>query len=216
METIPKSKGKFAERVIERDNAIAMNQYSLAGLSRYSTISFHGMLFDSAIRTLAYMKALTFEDEKSTGNIYRAATPLDAGRLAGDVANCQPGEWEELMPAKLRQVCELKFAPRKGSNRFYKWLLETGDKYLIYCSSWEADDCFSCGLNVDDPDVFVEDKHRAPNLLGQTLMEVRAQLRENLRRVDDGETNEDATEDAGPPKKLKCRRANNKPSENPM
>lgn len=211
MAGIPLAKGKFAERVIERDYAIAVNQYSLAGLSRYSAISYHGMIFDSAIRALAFMKAQTYNDERSTGNIYRATTPLEAGRMGDEVANCDPGEWNDVMPTHLRQVCQLKFEPKRGTNKFNRWLLGTGDKEIIYCSSWAADDCYSCGLDIEDPNVFDEDKHRAPNLLGRILMGIRSQLRGAPK---DGEEEEEENggeeaKDAGvePPKKTKVRRA---------
>jgi len=80
--------------------------------------------------------------------------------------------WNKIRPQTLMGVLLAKF---RSSPAVQRLLLDTGDAELAYAEARDSED--GIGLAITDPRAGIKEKWRGKNLLGETLMNVRTQLR---------------------------------------
>jgi ribA/ribD-fused uncharacterized protein len=82
--------------------------------------------------------------------------------------------WNKIRPQVLMSVLLAKFRSDTGT-AIKQQLLETGDAHLAYAEARDSED--GIGLAITDARAGIREKWRGKNLLGETLMNVRTQLR---------------------------------------
>lgn len=117
-------------------------------------------------------KARLFGDEATRATILAAADPRDHKALGRQVAGFAQDVWErERLPIVVRGN-RAKFTQNPDMRAA---LLATGDKLLVEASP--LDRIWGVGLRADDPRIHDRARWRGLNLLGEALMQVRAELR---------------------------------------
>ncbi len=143
-------------------------------LSQWFPASFEeqGDVYATAEHWMMAEKARLFGDEASRQRILEAATPADAKRLGRGVSGFNNTEWVAARVGIVTQGSLLKFSqhPKLG-----EYLLSTGENILVEASP--HDRIWGIGLSSSDDKASDPTKWNGLNLLGFTLMDVRARLR---------------------------------------
>jgi hypothetical protein len=121
-------------------------------------------------------KARLFEDEAIFQKIIEKESPKDVKDLGRQVKNFDPAVWEENKYRIVRQGNVLKFSQHEKLKDF---LLKTGDKIIVEASP--VDPVWGIGLAEDHKDAMNPDAWKGENLLGFALMEVRDELKKQLK-----------------------------------
>lgn len=134
-----------------------------------------GMAFSSLEQFMMYRKSLCFGDTVSAEKVMAIDDARAIKALGREVANYDDRLWNGVRQIVVYEGLLAKFS----QNRDLKdRLLATGDALIVECA---ASDCiWSIGLSVHDPDRLDQTKWRGANLLGYTLMMVRAKLAEEI------------------------------------
>ncbi|WP_112138979.1 NADAR family protein [Glycomyces dulcitolivorans] len=117
-------------------------------------------------------KAWLFGDGETAERILEAGHPAQVKKLGRQARGFKPEVWEAERLGIVVRGNVLKFGQNPDLREF---LLGTGDRVLVEASP--VDRIWGIGLAGDDPRAANPGTWRGLNLLGQALMEARAQLR---------------------------------------
>lgn len=143
----------------------------------------HGRDFVSTEQYMMVRKAQLFKDNEKEKEMFAAAdiTLTDSAwhkamgkvkQLGRQVANFDETTWANAREAIMEEGLFFKFSQNDDMKRV---LLSTDDKILAEATT--KDKIWSCGLNVNDPNVQDPTKWKGKNLLGKALMKVREMLK---------------------------------------
>ena len=131
-----------------------------------------GLSYTSAEQFMMAQKAILFGDYEIYNEILLEHDPEVIKALGKEVLNYDDAVWAKLRQPMMRRGIRAKFQ----QNPFLlEQLLDTGDALLAECAP--QDRIWGIGLPVEDPRVQDPRKWQGENLLGHTLMQVRADLR---------------------------------------
>lgn len=115
-------------------------------------------------------KALLFDPSKVDA-IARATQPDKAKALGREVQNYDDAVWSSVRYDKMVEVLRAKF-----TEPFMRdILLRTGDRIIVEASPYDR--IWGVGLDVEDACILDEKNWQGQNLLGEALMDVRAELK---------------------------------------
>lgn len=134
----------------------------------YSTkIDYEGLTYDSteAAFQAAKIKESTLEKTNESRSIFVGLTPGKAKRL-GRIVSLRP-DWEKVKDGVMLDILRIKFSKPD----LKQMLLDTGDAYLIEGTTWHDNYWGNCTCDRCK-------NITGKNMLGKTLMQVRAELKE--------------------------------------
>lgn len=141
---------------------------------------------------MMYQKVMMFGQQELGDEIMRTADPEQCKILGREFFDgFDAALWKKTRFVVVKRGIRAKFSQNPS---MMETLLATGNAVLAECSPRDKD--WGILLSTSDPEVQDITKWRGENLLGQILMEVREELREELRVTSDGQTfpYDDATE----------------------
>ena len=141
---------------------------------------------------MMYQKVMMFGQTELGEEIMRTPDPEQCKILGREFFDgFDAALWKKTRFTVVKRGIRAKFSQNP---QMMEVLLATGNAILAECSPRDKD--WGILLSTSDPEVQDITKWRGENLLGQVLMEVREELREELRVSEDGETfpYEDASE----------------------
>ena len=129
--------------------------------------------FTSSEQAMMYLKAKTFDDISTMQRVLDTDNPRDQKAMGRAVKNYDEAHWasvrEELSDAFLYE----KFYQNENLK---KVLLDTGDKHIVEASPY--DKVWGIGMGMMDyPEILDKTDWKGINLLGESLMRVREQLK---------------------------------------
>lgn len=134
-----------------------------------------GLTYSSAEQFMMAQKAILFGDYEIYNEILLEHDPKEIKALGKEVLNYEDAVWAKLRQPMIRRGLRAKF---QQNPELCDKLLATGNSLLAECSP--RDTIWGVGLAADDPQVQNPRKWNGENLLGATLMQVRADLRKWL------------------------------------
>ena len=137
-----------------------------------SDFTLDGESFVCAEQYMMWRKALLFGDTEMAKKIEIARDPRDHKRIGQAVRNFEQQLWDANKVEIVTAGTRAKFGQNAGIARK---LVATGSATLDEANP--KDFIWGVGLSEDDPDIQDPAKWRGQNLLGQILMQVRAELR---------------------------------------
>ncbi|MDO4877666.1 MAG: NADAR family protein [Neisseria sp.] len=142
-----------------------------AVLSQWFPAAFEidGRIYPTAEHYMMAQKALLFGDFMMFEQIVSADNPGKAKALGRQIAGFDEAVWCENRERIVYEGNVAKFGQHDDLKNF---LLETGDKVLVEASPWDR--VWGIGLAADDPAAARPAEWPGLNLLGFTLMRVRA------------------------------------------
>lgn len=129
------------------------------------------LTFRNSEALFMYLKAVMFDDSYMAQCIYDDQRPFMAKRLGKQVKGFTNDLWATMREDAMYIACWEKFSQNED---LAVQLLETGDRVLVEASP--IDFVWGVGLAPDDPLVLDSSNWKGLNLLGKTLMRVRADL----------------------------------------
>ena len=118
---------------------------------------------------IQYKKARFFTDDSCSRKILKESTPLECKQLLKEIINYDPQDWRE----HAGHICEPGITAKFHQNPVLMSLLSaTGPKTIVECAYHRL---WGCGIPLQDPSCFDEDKWSGDNLLGKILMRLRAE-----------------------------------------
>lgn len=153
--------------------ALEIRPFLRGFLSQWSRSDFllDGAGFTCAEQYMMWRKARLFGDDMIADKILAACEPHDHKRLGQAVRGFEQALWDAEKVSIVTAGNRAKFGQNAGLARK---LLGTGGAVLVEANP--RDVVWGAGLAEDDPDIFDPSKWRGENLLGQVLMQVRAEL----------------------------------------
>ncbi|MBR5975613.1 MAG: NADAR family protein [Clostridiales bacterium] len=132
---------------------------------------------------MMYQKVMMFGQNALGDEIMRTADPEQCKILGREFFDgFDAALWKKTRFVVVKRGIRAKFAQNPS---MMETLLATGNAILAECSPRDKD--WGILLSTSDPEVQDITKWKGENLLGQVLMEVREELREELRTTDNGE-----------------------------
>ena len=132
---------------------------------------------------MMYQKVMMFGQTELGDEIMRTADPEQCKILGREFFDgFDAALWKRTRFVVVKRGIRAKFAQNP---QMMETLLATGNAILAECSPRDKD--WGILLSTSDPEVQDITKWKGENLLGQVLMEVREELREELRITDSGE-----------------------------
>ena len=143
-------------------------------LSNWYPASFtlDGITFSSTEQYIMYRKCQIFGDSASAAAILATDDPARQQAIGKKASGFNATLWDGLKQVIAFRGLMAKFSQNEDLK---KQLFATGDAYLVECA--HSDVIWACGIRVNEKERFDISKWRGQNLLGFTLMEVRAALR---------------------------------------
>ena len=133
---------------------------------------------------MMYQKVMMFGQTELGEEIMRTPDPEQCKILGREFFDgFDAALWKKTRFVVVKRGIRAKFSQNP---QMMEVLLATGNAILAECSPRDKD--WGILLSTSDPEVQDITKWRGENLLGQVLMEVREELREELRVSEDGET----------------------------
>lgn len=126
-------------------------------------------LFQTSEQYLMYLKAVHFGDDHAAEQILVARTPAECKRWGRRVKGFDEAEWLRVREEIALQVLRAKFGLNK---KMREALLATGQKILVEASPTDR----IWGIGYSESDAWENRFQWGENLLGRTLMVVRAEL----------------------------------------
>lgn len=131
----------------------------------------NGISFLSVEQCMMYEKAKLFHDLACMDEILKEASPSKIKKFGRQVKNYDDDVWKK----KRRQVVYYAILEKFSQNpKLSEKLLATEDSILAECAA--GDKVWGIGLSRKNPDSQHPEKWSGQNLLGDILMEVRADL----------------------------------------
>jgi ribA/ribD-fused uncharacterized protein len=148
------------------DNMVVFEERtSPLSLTFPTMIDYEGMTFHSADHLLNYFKAKSAGDEEAAAKIGRGSAK-DSRSIPINRFNAN--HWKKIEHAAVNAVCAIKV---KQCEEMRAELKNSGGKRLVYSST--KDPYFSCGLGINDGNVFFPQFWRGQNSLGKILEALR-------------------------------------------
>ncbi len=143
-------------------------------LSNWYLLSFEidGIKFSSVEQYMMYKKAICFNDLEIANKIMATDNVESIKAFGRAVSNYNDDVWSAIRKNVVKDALLAKFSQ---NSELKDKLLNTGNDTLCECAV--RDLIWGIGLSMSDPDRFNKEKWRGNNLLGNTLMEVREELR---------------------------------------
>ncbi len=136
-----------------------------------SRFTLGGRDYVCAEQYMMHHKALLFDDQRAAQAILASNQPADHKRWGRQVRAFRPEVWEVHKVAIVTAANRAKFSQNPGLR---KKLLATGDAILVEANP--RDQVWGVGLEARAPEIQDPRQWRGENLLGQILMQVRAEL----------------------------------------
>lgn len=127
--------------------------------------------FSTSEHYLMWRKAMLFGDIEIAEKIKQAKTPAEAKQLGRKIKSFNDEIWISNREIIMFEVNYAKFSKNEDLKQL---LLKTGNAILAECAV--QDKIWGIGLAMNDSTRFYQSKWRGQNLLGRTLMSVRATL----------------------------------------
>jgi len=135
-----------------------------------------GKVFPTSEHYFMYAKAMKFDpDGPVTYEALVSAPPAEAKKMGRQVRFFSESTWDAIDQQIMYKACLAKFAQNP---ELKQQILETGDDIIVECSP--RDRKWGIGMGKNNPNAQNPKLWRGSNLLGETLMKVRAKLREGL------------------------------------
>lgn len=161
-------------QVIETDTMVLFWQPpGIFGQWTPSPFTVDGVAYTCAEQFMMAEKARLFGDEATRAKILATDSPRDHKALGRQVAGFDPDTWERACLAIVVRGNLAKFSQNPAMKAA---LLATGDRLLVEASP--LDKIWGVGLRADDPRIHDRAQWRGQNLLGEALMRVRSELRD--------------------------------------
>lgn len=138
-------------------------------------VEFDGTKYCTAEQYMMAKKALLFGDDEVFYAIMRTQNPSEQKALGRSVRNFDVGKWNEVAQDIVYTGNLLKFSQNEDLK---KYMLDTGDKFLVEASP--TDTIWGIGLGLNDPNLSRVSKWRGSNWLGIALVRVREEIRKSL------------------------------------
>lgn len=119
-------------------------------------------------------KAKLFNDKFMLEQILKTTSPMRCRALGRKVTNFDERTWRREARNIVKQGLRLKF----NDPTLRRYLLETGDAILVEASP--SDKIWGVGMTADNPDITDSTKWKGTNWLGQCLMDVREEVKQNI------------------------------------
>jgi ribA/ribD-fused uncharacterized protein len=168
---------KFTPIELYELNYVALNAYSFISPTKYCKIVYDGILFDSAVRLVSFLKAKKYNDPKCAIDILKAEHPSAAEKACRQCDGVTHETFvEEYLEEALYIANKLKFSSNKD---LYNSLMKTGDRPIYYCNAASWDFELSIALDINSPDISDPSKHPGSNLLGTICEKIREEFKMN-------------------------------------
>lgn len=137
-----------------------------------SEFTVDGVKFINSEQWMMYQKAKTFGDDEIAQKILTSTSPSEIKGLGRKVRNYDDTIWNGVRQILVYEGLKAKFEQNQD---LAKQLLDTGDDILVECNP--TDNIWAIHMAEDDPRVKDISQWQGQNLLGFTLMLVRAYLK---------------------------------------
>ncbi len=141
----------------------------------YMPVDGAGIKMNCSEQAMMYIKAIMFKDYEAAEKIRRSKDPKKQKELGRAVRGYDEATW-----VRQRERISDQFLLRKfyQNENLKKILLDTGDRMIVEASPY--DKIWGIGMGVNQyPDILDPKKWKGQNLLGESLMRVRAIIAEN-------------------------------------
>lgn len=161
----------YQDKEVEPGAAVLSNWHPSPTKGTYGKTSYK---FATSEHHYMAIKALAFGDKQSFNSIRISTDPKEAKKLGGAVANFDEAIWSSIRKEAMMEACRAKLM-NHDAWRLRSYLLGTYPRILAEASPYDL--IWGIGLDRNDPLCQDVTKWRGQNLLGQVLMELRAELR---------------------------------------
>lgn len=131
-----------------------------------------GTTFSSTEQYIMYRKCILFDDRPSAVAVLETHNPAEQQAIGQNASGFVGTVWNGMKQLIAYRGIMAKFSQ---NDDLKKQLLATGDAYLVECAF--KDKIWACGIRLNENERFDISKWKGQNILGFTLMEVRAALR---------------------------------------
>ncbi len=139
--------------------------------------------FVNSEQFMMYQKVMMFRKYDLATQIMETANPAACKKIAGQkFPEFDPDLWERTCKTIVKRGVKAKFVQNPD---ILEILLETGTAIIAECSPYDTK--WGIGIDISDPDRNVIAKWKGKNLLGRILMEVRDEIRQEMRLSADGQ-----------------------------
>lgn len=136
-----------------------------------SKITLDGVTYNTAEQYMMAMKADYFNDKDILAKILKSKDPSEQKAFGRQVANFDAEAWNAVSRGFVYKANLAKFS----DPTLKEYLLSTGDKEIVEASPY--DKIWGIGIGENDPARLDKANWRGTNWLGETLMKVRNDLR---------------------------------------
>lgn len=133
-----------------------------------------GVTYNCAEQYMMAMKAKTFHDDANLASIMLSPSPSQQKSFGRSVSNFDPDMWACVAKNYVYKANRAKF-----SGVLKQQLLETENREIVEASP--TDKIWGIGMAVTHPNILDKSKWQGTNWLGEVLMRVRDDLREEMR-----------------------------------
>jgi len=140
-----------------------------------SDFTIKGIKFTSAEQYMMYKKAMLFSDKDVADAIMRTNNPKEQKALGRKVRNFNSEIWEGICREYVYDANMAKFTQNPD---MLKQLMDTEDREMVEASP--LDKIWGIGLHFDDEAALDRDQWQGTNWLGEAIMRVKQELREDV------------------------------------
>ena len=143
---------------------------------------YEGRYFDNSEQFMMYHKVMMFGKDELAEQIMQTSDPAVCKKIAKQkFPEFDADLWDKACQEIVKRGVKAKFAQKEDIR---KVLLGTGNALLAECSPYDKK--WGIGIDIGDPDRLNIAKWKGRNLLGKVLMEVREELRQEIRLSPNG------------------------------
>ena len=143
-------------------------------LSNYSKLKDPLVVNNNCYKTVEHgfhhIKAIRYKDQESALMILSAGDPAEAKHVGQHIKNFDSQDWNKVKSSVMTDLLREKFAP---DSDLAAQLVMTNGKKLAEAGISKS---FAIGLQLSHPQIFNKKAWTGENLLGESLMKVRAEL----------------------------------------
>ena len=138
---------------------------------------YEGRYFDNSEQFMMYHKVMMFGKDELAEQIMQTSDPAVCKKIAKQkFPEFDADLWDKACQEIVKRGVKAKFAQNED---ILKVLLGTGNALLAECSPYDKK--WGIGIDIGDPDRLNIAKWKGQNLLGKILMDVREELRQEIR-----------------------------------
>ena len=157
---------------------------------------YEGRYFDNSEQFMMYHKVMMFGKDELAEQIMQTSDPAVCKKIAKQkFPEFDADLWDKACQEIVKRGVKAKFAQNED---ILKVLLGTGNALLAECSPYDKK--WGIGIDIGDPDRLNIAKWKGQNLLGKVLMEVREELRQEIRLSANGKPESFGGKDTEPTK----------------